>query len=146
MTSSTTTSPFARRVEPVAVLSTIRSASSGGKTSVAPKVLRTRASRPFDAIQRSVSRTYSVAMTRGRRGSSFPGPTSSRGAAATIRTGSSPVSRTSTGRSAASSSPVSSTQSSPAKPASRAPTRSIWTMFWGLRSFAVAPGSETVGR
>ena len=51
-TSSIIASPFARSVLPVAVLSRMQSASSGGKTSVAPNVCNTFASSERESIQR----------------------------------------------------------------------------------------------
>src|ERR1043166_5256111 len=89
MITSTTARPFASSVAPVAVLSTITSASSGGNTSVAPYESTNSAARPRPAIQRRAYRSYSDATTRGRAGSA-PFSSDSSGAAATPRTGARP--------------------------------------------------------
>src|SRR5438874_1572035 len=68
ISSSTTTRPFASSVAPVAVLSTMTSASSGGNTSVAPYERTHSAESPRSAIQRRASRSYSDATTRRRAG------------------------------------------------------------------------------
>ena len=63
------------------------------------------------------------------------------GAAATMRTGSSPVSKSST-RSA----PFSATQSAPANPTSREPSSSMLTMFCGFSNLVSKPATERRGR
>src|SRR5207249_7266087 len=92
---STIARPFASSVAPVAVLSTITSASSGGNTSVAPYERTNSAQRPLALIQRRASRSYSDATIRRRLGS-CPPSSNATGAAATSCTGSSPVSSNST--------------------------------------------------
>ena len=133
MISSMIFNPLARRVEPVEVLSMIRSASSGGNTSVAPKVCSTVASIPFCLTQRLAMLGYSDAITSGRLGKSpLPSFSNSCGAATTSRTGFMPVSNSS-----GSSTPISSSQSAPAKPTSRALASSIVITLRGLSIFAL---------
>mmetsp|Transcript_25163 Transcript_25163/g.87798 ORF Transcript_25163/g.87798 Transcript_25163/m.87798 type:complete len:247 (-) Transcript_25163:308-1048(-) len=134
MTTSTMVSLLASSVLPVAVLSTMRSTSSGGSASVAPYARKNSASMPRFAIHSFVRFWYSDATITRR----FPGVAaepfsrmSARGAAATTRTGSIPVSSTSTISSA---SPSSCAQSSPPNPTSRVPVCSMPRMFCGFRS------------
>ena len=118
----------------------MKSASSGGNTSVAPNDRTTVASIPDRSSQRSVRRTYSVATTSP---GFFRPPSATRrvGAAATRRTGSSPVSSRSTR-----SNPNSLTQSAPANARSRDPAASISTALCGLSTFVSVSASEMLGR
>ena len=81
------------RVVPVAVLSIMQSASSGGKTSVAPNVRRKMCGTFWSRSQRRLKFSYSEATTMRRSRGSSPLTRTEAGAAHTIFTGSRPVSK-----------------------------------------------------